>query len=697
METIRKKINLEPTKNRYINKQVNDKNDDSKNNYLNKSYYYSNNTLMTDGFSWGGNCVDLLIPYRGSLITLFSINRNIYNWCTYLYNLNCDTCKLRIPMMLCDKNCQKIYKEDGKTFFNINNVELEYNEKEHGKLYIFIRYKNLLEYYNWIIKKFIPSCTFYRVCKRGYLKEKQEFDDRIENLNKFGINNFLSNYNVTMVNSLPSLTEAKINSVYCQTNLYDEFIDKFDTLSVAGAFVRFCNYYFNKGINGDLSSMKYCTPYITVPLTLTQDAVEIGEYSDTIEQWVPKKKYYLGDIVYYNGETYILNCGENYDETIVSGEKFDFSGKEYRILQKNEKPKQDVGIYYNEKLKYNSNGKIDFKTFFNAINPITIIEYNDTNEYGIIQPYHTGVYDKLSKTIKFDTTTYWKRIGNQDYINQKIISGVEYDYRGVVESHLNNYKKKRVSVSDDGKMLPFIIEYQSSTYSLVDGVKILKDDIEHDTSLPFKIGEVSVEENVDGTKTIDEITCIGFYKTNTRTEDDVVEEFKTTGDIIKYSDIENINDAPYIGFKYVSGKIIDKDGVKIIEPGLSYEERYSYNKSKMENVEIDGKGGLTFKYIDIKFNQSEIVMESNKDITFLSDNPLYANVVVDKDMIKSSDTFNYAPIYKDESLLGVLNVNSDINIEMSRGISAAFERHQILGEIKTFQDLQNFRNNYFEI
>lgn len=64
-------------------------------------------------------------------------------------------------------------------------------------------------------------------------------------------------------------------------------------------------------------------------------------------------------------------------------------------------------------------------------------------------------------------------------------------------------------------------------------------------------------------------------------------------------------------------------------------------------------------------------------------------------------TTNIENIYKnpvfirDESMIGVHDMKENIDAEIDRGRSAAFERHTILGEVNTMQDLENYRNNYF--
>ena len=47
--------------------------------------------------------------------------------------------------------------------------------------------------------------------------------------------------------------------------------------------------------------------------------------------------------------------------------------------------------------------------------------------------------------------------------------------------------------------------------------------------------------------------------------------------------------------------------------------------------------------------------------------------------------------------MGVQFINPDVDANIQRGTAASYERHNILGEIKTFDDLENYRNNFFEL
>ena len=59
--------------------------------------------------------------------------------------------------------------------------------------------------------------------------------------------------------------------------------------------------------------------------------------------------------------------------------------------------------------------------------------------------------------------------------------------------------------------------------------------------------------------------------------------------------------------------------------------------------------------------------------------------------------FNNIDTYKNDELIGVEDITKKININIERGKSSAFERLHILTEIKTLNDLEKYKNNYFKI
>jgi hypothetical protein len=56
------------------------------------------------------------------------------------------------------------------------------------------------------------------------------------------------------------------------------------------------------------------------------------------------------------------------------------------------------------------------------------------------------------------------------------------------------------------------------------------------------------------------------------------------------------------------------------------------------------------------------------------------------------------PSFYDEKMIGLPEkFIEEYDVLIDRGSSAAFERHLVLSEIETFQDLELFRNNMFNI
>ena len=54
------------------------------------------------------------------------------------------------------------------------------------------------------------------------------------------------------------------------------------------------------------------------------------------------------------------------------------------------------------------------------------------------------------------------------------------------------------------------------------------------------------------------------------------------------------------------------------------------------------------------------------------------------------------PYFKEEALIGIQDLTVDIsNLRIERGKAAAWERHSILGEISSFDDLETYRNGFF--
>lgn len=128
-----------------------------------------------------------------------------------------------------------------------------------------------------------------------------------------------------------------------------------------------------------------------------------------------------------------------------------------------------------------------------------------------------------------------------------------------------------------------------------------------------------------------------------------------------------------ITFVYSIGCKITDDGVDT-DNTVTYEETYPFEKKiiEIEQEEIE--------YIDIDYG-------SKKDGKIIPSSIKYNE--------KGDEALNGVFTYKNDDMIGVQNVSESIDATITRGVSAAFERHAILGEINSLYELENYKNDYF--
>lgn len=103
--------------------------------------------------------------------------------------------------------------------------------------------------------------------------------------------------------------------------------------------------------------------------------------------------------------------------------------------------------------------------------------------------------------------------------------------------------------------------------------------------------------------------------------------------------------------------------------------------------------GITINYAAIDFNSKETILEYN-GIDFPRKNYILCEKIryISDSYISSGSTTNHF-IFKDEKMLNLnFPLKEDYDVIVDRGMSSAFERHLQLGEVKTWQDLENYRN-----
>lgn len=127
--------------------------------------------------------------------------------------------------------------------------------------------------------------------------------------------------------------------------------------------------------------------------------------------------------------------------------------------------------------------------------------------------------------------------------------------------------------------------------------------------------------------------------------------------------------------------------------GIWYFETYPLKKLCVENFTINEKESqYTYDMIDFSKEETTYTFEG---IDFPRKNYILCN-----DIRYKSESYHkfstYNPVFRDEKMMNVSsNIKENYDVVIDRGSAAAFERHLQLGELKTWADLENYRNGMF--
>ena len=452
-----------------------------------------------------------------------------------------------------------------------------------------------------------------------------------------------------------------------------------------------------------LHNIKNLYPYININIYISSNIDDMGEYSLYSKEWISGNRYYVGDTVIYvsdddpNGSSYILDKGDNYELVIMDDDFYTQSKQSdnYLII---ELPNKELII--NE-----CNNEISDLGNKNFLRDGKKIIYYDQENHMCYIPlaYYCGYYDSNNNEIYFDDlidgeikTNHWIINSDESSLRSLKIDGYNDEWSSIedkieskIESKLSSLRRYKKSYDDDGNELPGIINY-----TIVNGVKAINPELD----FIFSINEV---HNLS--ETYDEYNGRYVY------HGDIIESILYSKDGISFnSDKDGAN---FIKFIYYIGvklnENIDNNGNKYwsisneYEDGTKYDETYHINIAMTKNnVKIDGKE-VNIKYDEIDFSTNTTIIYSN-DLdyapikTIFSKAISYSNQLFSKN--ENNNTFNIvnSPIYKEEYKLGISTpIKKDVNVYIDRGINAAFERHLIFGEINTYQDMENYKNDYF--
>lgn len=659
MEVIQKKIVLEDSTGRLGTKIP--------------SFY--NNQMVDSNFDsysdWGKYPCDILIMKNEQLVDFGDMTSGR----TYTYSSDIYKLKNKLPLS-----------------------ELEINKTA------VLRYSVMCEMFHYL-KEFMMGCEYYRPCKRGNTYKWVKISDKVWGdigldftKPKLFIEKFFL-YDWPMYDVLPSedMAAVKFGEIGIIVNPDNDVfklhfrIDN-DSKRYEKTFYYFVTEFINR--NYREHSEYFSNPYVSLPLYLETEYDDIGTYTPYLEQWIPNKRYYSGATVQHQVD-------DN-----------DPLGSVYRLTNMSNCPYDEISI---TKEIYETNS--GFTGYSSGITDGNVI-------YKLRIPYFKGYYDTKTKITYFDEfddngkPKHWTK-----WTESNIDSGTTTEIHSYGESYLDGLMRRRKSVDENGIDLPFNLD-DSST---------------NNTQLRFALGNINVVYE-NGKMHCDRIESISFY-------DKYGNQSLPTTDPVRVLDVNIALDCEYIKFEYYDGVQIDDNGDIIPSTGVFHSEVYHFTRdaylcpvsdanAPYEWMEVEDypESGITdatvstmpdpikgyynklyrfvgdstkeFKYnsvyicypeflfFNIDYENTYIFNEEQS--AFTQNTGRVSSITYYGEQVKDDD-FQVVSAFTSDCMIGVGDVDTEINANIERGIVAAYERHHILSEINTFQDLENYKNNYFKL
>ena len=669
---------------------------------------------------------------------------------------------------------------------------------QSGKTNLYIlRYKTMLRWYLYL-RNFAAESSLYTVMDCGSGSKRWKFNDE-ENEVKFS---YLEKGGAIVATELPEVSSVTENTVALINSDADTFNRIFRTpqRSYEWKFIAWYKDRFNH-----VGGVEEVPPFADVNLILTQDIDDEGILTAPVDIWIPKKKYYLGDKVYYeeNGEgaIYVLVRGEEFEETDLTKD-----------------------LYYSG---YTGVGGIETGETPISYTKETVFYDERNGIYRLFTPFYRGYYDKDKKIVLFDESegTHWK-VSSASTITERATK-----INGITENYLAAVTPSFFSYDDDGEILPFrtitketpatddrdgIIEYVpyttlNFTFSAIEDT--VKDGFFNClSSITFYNSSVSLSGKTYAEYLADEKSGLtSMYTVNEKCQV-LMNRYRTNVAVEQQYDVKIAESSTTELFKLIEGEIVtieDKNAFRewfrmcrivsitnesgltnILNSAVTPNEEYHFITTYCDSAKItyyiDNKSGSTIDYgvfhediVNCNYSEYPCKLKRYSGITkmvwvkcevpngsepvttpTLPESPNMNTIYRytgkqaiegvlngEKYYIRSGDTMCYRNVFayiylnrettnepdginvdyngkkvifsnieytkkvdddyknfqlignfKDERTLGLQDIDEKgIDVYVDRGRYAAFENHNILSEVSTFNDLLNYRNNFFKL
>lgn len=406
--------------------------------------------------------------------------------------------------------------------------------------------------------------------------------------------------------------------------------------------------------------------------------------------------------VEYQNHCYIIVNKDFYLKVYENGSWFDGGG--YEIVWYNVGDVIPFSYYTTLDEEYKNKMKFVVKDTFSVVSKYEVGDVIDRNEYESLPDSQKKVGANFIFTVVEDFVNGGTRYKKGDDLSQDIFNKIEQEKNNI--NNVDIYSKSNIVLNEKGKEAKVFEanEYiNTETYnSLTDENKrkctVTCDDVWYSVDddgnykYYFKDFEIDTDSKYSKNMGVKYTETYIYYKGNTDME--VKETFDRNhyaGDVITKEEYDKLSEDNKKKCRHVEDSIwtLVEDGTfekyvngeydkGFLPSGIISDENYYkiYNKMEFDTSESRQiyklKVGNRFKKVSfVKTNY-----EASVDITHVD--------IEERPLIR----YDY---YNGVSFQAA--VNDDVNIE--RGVTQAFEKHFKLGEIKTFEDFENYANGGF--
>lgn len=424
------------------------------------------------------------------------------------------------------------------------------------------------------------------------------------------------------------------------------------------------------------------TPTIDIPILLTSKLYDSGTF-----------RTYNVDIVDdialppTNGDFIDISTGDTLSRGVTKINPVTITSGESKLLTLR-KRKRSVDINGNELPGIYNNDNNNVLEIPYEVGYIKNVEY-----YGIVnnkEIFHGDMIVEMNETAEFieQTKSYYDELVKRLPLSQYIEGGID--------SPIKNILKNDVNINEN-----IVVGVNALSYN--EAIIFLEQEIlKHEISLKNKL--LNILKNIYNNK----VYCLKQdYEFTYNIIYDGIKETHT-----KNGTIHIVYNNPQIEITYVLGGTFKKDnnGNLILNEdnpykysdtnlnnwsgsGIWYKETFPMKKNCVEEFNINGDFE-EIMYDMIDFENKENVL-NYKGIDFPRKKYIFCeNIIYQSEAYKNNATSD--AIFKDEKMLGInFPIREKYDVLIDRGSSAAFEKHLQLSEIKTWQDLENYRNGMF--